>query len=220
MNVANITDIVIKILVLLTAVVVHEYSHGRMAEAMGDSTARRAGRLTLNPLPHLDPFYSVILPLFLIISGSPVLFAAAKPVPINPLMFRHRRSGLFWVGLAGPASNLVMAFVAGAMLGATWSWAPAIAVKFLGSFVTINCLLAVFNLIPLPPLDGSRLAEAVMPREWVRGYTAIEPFGIFIIFGLFFLVPRFFEAVILPVVNFLATMFTVWPQALAKLLGF
>jgi Zn-dependent protease len=220
MNLTNIGNIVIRILVLLIAVVIHEYSHGRMAEAMGDSTARRAGRLTLNPLPHLDPFYSVLLPLFLIISGSPVLFAAAKPVPINPMMFHDRRRGLFLVGLAGPASNLVMAFTGGVLLTATSAWAPAFVIMFLSEFVIINCLLAVFNLIPLPPLDGSRLAEAVMPREWVHGYTAIEPFGIFIIFGLFFLVPGFFEATILPAVNFLATVFMAWPQVLLKVLGF
>lgn len=206
--------------VLLVAVVVHEYAHGRVAELMGDPTARNAGRLTLNPIPHLDPFGSILLPLLLLLTGSPVLFAAAKPVPINPALFRDGRRGLFWVGLAGPASNLAMAFVTGLLLAFTWSWAPAIVITILSRFVTINCLLAVFNLIPLPPLDGSRLAEAVMPRKWIPGYSSIEPFGIFIIFGLFFLVPGFFSYTVLPAANFLATIFTVWPQLIARALGF
>jgi Zn-dependent protease len=220
LNLETIKMALLTLPVLLIAVVVHEYCHGRAAELMGDPTARNAGRLTLNPLPHLDPFGSVLLPLLLLVSGSPVIFAAAKPVPINPMFFRDRRKGLFWVGLAGPASNLVMGAIGGIILAATYSWAPMLVVEIVYRFVFINCLLAVFNLIPLPPLDGSRLAEAVMPKQWIHGYTSIEPFGIFIIFGMFFLVPGFFSYTVLPAATFLATIFSTWPQALAAVFGF
>ena len=220
MNAETIRTALLSLPALLIAVVVHEYCHGRAAELMGDPTARNAGRLTLNPIPHLDPFGSILLPLLLLVSGSPVLFAAAKPVPINPMFFRDKRRGLFWVGLAGPASNLAMGAIGGILVAATFSWAPVLLIEILYRFVFINCLLAVFNLIPLPPLDGSRLAEAVMPQKWIPGYSAIEPFGIFIIFGMFFLVPGFFSSTVLPAASFLATVFSAWPQMLAAALGF
>ncbi len=204
---------------LLVGVVVHEYAHGRVAELMGDPTARNAGRLTFNPLPHLDPFASVLLPLLLILTGSPILFAAAKPVPVNPMFFRRGRRDFFWVGIAGPISNLVIAFFSGIILAAIYTWAPGAIVMIMGRMVIVNCVLAVFNLIPLPPLDGSRLVEAYIPDKWLRGYMSIEPFGIFIIFGLFFLVPGFFDSVILPVVDWLATFFLTWPLRLLSLMG-
>lgn len=222
---SNLSDIFAKVLyvlpALLVGVVVHEYAHGRVAEMMGDPTARRAGRLTFNPLPHLDPFGSILLPLLLLVSGSPVLFAAAKPVPVNPMYFKHGRRDFFWVGVAGPVSNLIIAAISGVILAAVYSWAPgAITVlRVLESLVTINCVLAIFNLIPLPPLDGSRLVEAYMPEKWLKGYTSIEPFGIFIIFGLFFLVPGFFSTIIWPVVSGLATFFMTWPLVLLSLVG-
>jgi Zn-dependent protease len=222
---ANISDILARMLyvlpALLVGVVVHEYAHGRVAEMMGDPTARNAGRLTFNPLPHLDPFTSVLLPLLLLITGSPILFAAAKPVPVNPMFFKHGRRDFFWVGVAGPASNLCIAFLSGIVLAVVFAVAPGAytALRVLESMVTINCVLAVFNLIPLPPLDGSRLVEAYMPQQWLKGYTSIEPFGIFIIFGLFFFVPGFFNSVIWPVVSGLAAFFMSWPLILKSLIG-
>jgi Zn-dependent protease len=204
---------------LLVGVVVHEYSHGRVAELMGDPTARHAGRLTLNPLPHLDPFTSVLLPLLLLITGSPILFAAAKPVPVNPAYFTHGRRDFFWVGIAGPISNLCVAFVSGIILVGTYSWAPAFVIMLAGRMIIINCMLAVFNLIPLPPLDGSRLVQAYIPQNLLQGYSSIEPFGIFIIFGLFFFVPGFFDKLILPVVEGLATFFMSWPLYLLSMFG-
>jgi len=204
---------------LLVGVVVHEYAHGRVAELMGDPTARNAGRLTFNPLPHLDPFGSILLPILLILTGSPILFAAAKPVPVNPMFFKRGRRDFFWVGIAGPISNLAIAFVSGIILAAVYSWAPGAIVMIMGRMVIVNCVLAVFNLIPLPPLDGSRLVEAYMPDKWLKGYMSIEPFGIFIIFGLFFLVPGFFNLIILPIVDGLATFFMTWPLRLLSLFG-
>jgi Zn-dependent protease len=186
---------------------------------LGDSTARNAGRLTLNPLPHLDPFGSILLPLLLLISGSPILFAAAKPVPVNPMYFRRGRRDFFWVGIAGPISNLAIAFVSGLIMVGIWRWAPMVIIMLVQRLVIINCMLAVFNLIPLPPLDGSRLVEAFLPDNLLHGYMSVEPFGIFIIFGLFFFVPGFFDGVVLPVVDALATFFMTWPLSVLSLLG-
>lgn len=203
----SLLNLLLALPALLVGVVIHEYSHGRVAELMGDPTARQAGRLTLNPLPHLDPFGSVILPLLLILAGSPVLFAAAKPVPVNPYNFKRGRRDFFWVGLAGPASNLTVALAAGLLTSAVWSIAPYWVLVVGAEFVRINCLLAIFNLIPIPPLDGSRLVEAYMPGRLLEGYMAIEPFGIFIIFGLIFFFNTQFWAILGPVLKFLTTLF-------------
>lgn len=203
----NLLGLLLALPALIVGIVIHEYSHGRVAELMGDPSARRAGRLTLNPLPHLDPFGSVILPLFLIISGSPVLFAAAKPVPVNPHNFRHGRRDFFWVGLAGPVSNLAIALTAGLLTAAVWRLAPSWVLVVGAQFVRINIILAVFNLIPVPPLDGSRLVEAYLPESLLRGYMSIEPFGIFIIFGFIFFFNDAFWAVLGPIMRFLTTLF-------------
>lgn len=218
MDLSRFASILYALPALLVGVVVHEYAHGRVAELMGDPTARDAGRLTLNPLPHLDPFGSILLPLLLLISGSPVLFAAAKPVPVNPMYFRRGRRDFFWVGLAGPASNLSVAFVSGLIMAGIYGWAPGVLVMLVQRMVVVNCMLAVFNLIPLPPLDGSRLVEAVLPEQMLPGYMAIEPFGIFIIFGLFFFLPSFFEKLILPAVEITATFFMTWPLTVVTFL--
>jgi Zn-dependent protease len=218
-DLARLSAMLYSLPALLVGVVVHEYAHGRVAEMMGDPTARQAGRLTFNPLPHLDPFGSVLLPLLLLLAGSPVLFAAAKPVPVNPMFFKRGRRDFFWVGIAGPASNIAVAAVSGVILAALYSWAPGAVVMFMGRMVIVNCMLAVFNLMPLPPLDGSRMVEAFLPERWLKGYTSIEPFGIFIVFGLFFFVPGFFDKIILPVVEGLATFFMTWPLYLLSLIG-
>jgi Zn-dependent protease len=219
---SNISDIIAKALYILPAllvgVILHEYAHGRVAEMMGDPTARNAGRLTLNPLPHLDPFGSVLLPLLLLLMGSPVIFAAAKPVPINPMFFKRGRRDLFWVGIAGPATNISIAFVAGIILAGVYSWAPIFVINLMSYMVFINCILAVFNLMPLPPLDGSRMVEAFLPQQWLKGYMSIEPFGIFIVFGLFFFVPQF-GTLVFSTANGLATIFMSWPLSLLSLIG-
>jgi Zn-dependent protease len=192
---------------LLIAVIIHEYSHGRVAELVGDSTARHAGRLTFNPLPHIDPFGSVLLPLLLIVSGSPIIFASAKPVPINPAMFRRGRKDLLWVGLAGPASNLVLAAAAGLLTAGLQNILPWWLLNFLVQFVVINCVLALFNLIPFPPLDGSRIVEALLPLRWAQKYASIEPYGFVILFAFLFFFSGVFSAVLWPAVAFLARLF-------------
>jgi Zn-dependent protease len=165
----------IGIVILIVSVVLHEVSHGVVADRLGDPTARYAGRLTLNPLRHLDPVGSVILPAVLVVSGAPFVFGWAKPVPFNPRYLRHRRWGPALVGLAGPATNLVLAVLAGLLI--RWDVAGG---TFPVMVVVINLVLAVFNLLPVPPLDGSRLVAALLPPAYLQWYARLEGAGILI----------------------------------------
>lgn len=192
---------------LLMAVVVHEYSHGKVADLLGDPTPRLAGRLTLNPLPHLDPFSSVLLPLILIFIGSPIVFAAAKPVPINPLYLRGGRRSLIWVGVAGPLSNLVVAALAGLGASSIWGILPYFIQQFMVTLVILNIILAVFNLIPVPPLDGSRIVEGFLPARYLPAFRSIERFGILILFAFLIFFNRFFWAIVGPIMDFFTSLF-------------
>ena len=173
---------------LVFSVILHEVAHGLVALGQGDETALVSGRLTLNPVSHLDPVGSVIFPLMCVALKLPA-FGWAKPVPINPNRFRHRRSGVFLVSLAGPFTNfLIAALLAGAMyvLGAKTSllqgfpFLPSV----IAQVVLLNLVLAVFNLFPIPPLDGSRLVSAVLPPSLALRYNSLEPYGLFIVMGL------------------------------------
>jgi len=172
--------------VLFFSIVLHEYAHGYVAYRLGDTTARDAGRLTLNPLAHVDPIGTVILPLFLILTRSSFLFGWAKPVPINPMYFRNPMNGMALTGAAGPASNLIVAFAAAVLLRL---FGGVLGDGFLGQMLAygiyINVVLAVFNLMPIPPLDGSRVILPLVPREVARFYWQLEPYGMFIVIGLF-----------------------------------
>lgn len=203
----SLVNILLLIPALLIGVVIHEYSHGRVAELLGDPTARLAGRLTLNPLPHLDPFASVLLPLLLIAVGSPFVFAAAKPVPINPMYFRHGRRDLIWVGVAGPASNLILAGVVGLAASTVWILLPMLFKIFVVWLIRISIILAIFNLIPIPPLDGSRVVEGILPVQYLSGYRSVERYGILILFLFIFLFNRVFWAVIGPIMDFFTKLF-------------
>jgi Zn-dependent protease len=175
---------------LLFSVVVHEVAHGLSAEYCGDPTARMLGRITLNPLPHLDPIGSILVPLVLVLTNSHFFFAWAKPVPVNPYNFNRPRRDDILVSVAGPLSNLLLAFgfavvfvfflwitpVEGGLSG--WQ-ANMIALFRYG--IWINLILALFNLIPIPPLDGSHILENLLPPEAARRYAGLRPYGFIIL---------------------------------------
>jgi len=173
---------IFQIAILIVSIVIHEVSHGYMAYALGDPTAKEYGRLTLNPLKHLDIFGSLFLPFLLIISHSPVVLGWAKPVPYNPnLLYKDYKYGPLKVALAGPGSNLVVAGFFGLILrfGADFLSQP-ISLIF-GYIVLINCLLAVFNLIPIPPLDGSKILITFLPARYAAALERIEFGGILLV---------------------------------------
>jgi len=180
------------IIVLIFSVIIHEIAHGSVAYYLGDPTAKYAGRLTLNPLKHLDPMGSIILPLFLIILRSPILFAYAKPVPINPYNFKDQKYGSLKVALAGPASNLSIALIFGLALRfiPQITFLPGLIVMF-SYIVYINILLAIFNLIPIPPLDGSHILFALLPYEAKKIELFLRQFGIFILFFIILFLFRY-----------------------------
>lgn len=194
-------DFIFLLFVLLFSVVIHEVSHGYAALYQGDRTAAYMGRLTLNPLAHLDPFGSVILPFllyfFAVLSGStPVLFGWAKPVPYNPLALRNLRWGPAFVALAGPAANIALAVLFGGLMqvAAQMSLVTPALTSLLAVIVRINLLLAMFNLVPIPPLDGSKLLFAVLPDSLADVKFFLERYGVmllvlFLFFGLPLLAP-------------------------------
>jgi Zn-dependent protease len=174
---------------LFFAIILHEISHGVVALLFGDDTAKRAGRITLNPIPHIDPFGSIVLPALLTITGFGA-FGWAKPVPVNPAKLRNPRREMLFVGLAGPLSNFALvvgaAVAARAAYGAYTGDASRIAdlpllIQVLLFFALGNLLLGLFNLLPIPPLDGSSLIERVLPSQWLPGWYRFRPYGILVL---------------------------------------
>lgn len=186
----NIQLLSIQMVPFIMAVVFHEFAHGWVASKWGDTTAKDAGRLTLNPIPHLDPIGTVIFPLINMLSGFNALIGWAKPVPIDPRRFRKYRPGLFWVSLAGPGMNVLLAVLSAAVLCSLIRWLPRDFYlsepleKMASTSIILNFWLAVFNLIPLPPLDGSKILEAFLSYNATRKYEAITPYSFFILMGL------------------------------------
>jgi len=172
--------------VLFPSVILHEVSHGVVALACGDQTAKRAGRLTLNPLRHVDPFGTVLLPAMLVLSGAPA-FGYAKPVPVNLAALRHPRNQGLLVSLAGPATNL--ALVALATVALRLVRPTGTALEVLLDFGLINLILAVFNLIPLPPLDGSALVERLLPARWWPGWLSFRRYSMVLLLLLLLAAP-------------------------------
>jgi Zn-dependent protease len=198
---------VFTILVLILSVVVHEVAHGWAAYALGDPTAKLAGRLTLNPLPHLDPLGSVFLPLLLFITHSPILFGWAKPVPYNPYNLQAGRWGPAMVAVAGPVSNLFLAGIFSIIIRLTMGAMPIAFFQLTALIVIINLGLALFNLIPIPPLDGSKILFALIPYR----YRAIEE--VLTRYQLFFvlLVITLIAPLLLPIISFLFHLSTGLP---------
>jgi Zn-dependent protease len=184
MNFPHILETALMVVVLLFSIIVHEVAHGYVALLNGDPTARMLGRLTLNPVPHIDLMGSILLPLLLLISQSSFLIGWAKPVPVNPLNFRNYRWGEFAVSAAGPVSNLVLAVLFSFLLRLGFDNPGLTALAELG--LLINVTLALFNLIPIPPLDGSHILALVLPRELARLYSHLQPVGIVLIMILAF----------------------------------
>ena len=180
------------VIILIFSVIIHEISHGAMANYLGDPTAKQAGRLTLNPLKHLDPVGSIIVPIFFVIlsqaTGSGIVFGWAKPVPINPYNFRDKKYGSMKVALAGPGSNLLVALFFGLIL--RFYSGPIISSGIILMFsyiVYINILLAIFNLMPIPPLDGSHILFSLLPESARNLKIFLYEFGyLIILFVLFF----------------------------------
>ncbi|HET7923041.1 MAG TPA: site-2 protease family protein [Gammaproteobacteria bacterium] len=182
-----IQKIAIWVIPVLLAVTLHEAAHGWVANRLGDPTARMLGRLTLNPIKHIDPIGTVLVPAILLLLPGHFLFGWARPVPVSPRNFKHPRRDMALVGAAGPCANLLMG-VAWCIVARVGVSLPASAahvslpLALLGvAGIFVNVLLLVFNLIPLPPLDGGRVASGLMPREWARVYDRIEPYGFWIL---------------------------------------
>jgi Zn-dependent protease len=177
---------------LVIAITFHEASHGYVARLFGDDTAWRLGRVSFNPFKHIDPFGTVLLPALLLLMRSPILFGYAKPVPVNFQALRNPRSDSIWVAAAGPAMNLALATVAALAFhllillpDPARSWVA----ENLKNAVIINVLLAIFNLLPLPPLDGGRIVVGLLPDALANPLARLEPYGMMILIGVLFILP-------------------------------
>lgn len=177
---------------LLLAITLHEAGHGYAASMLGDQTARAHGRLTLNPTAHIDPFGTVVMPGLLMLLNAGFLFGYAKPVPVDARNLRRPRRDMVLVALAGPGMNVALALVAALALPLALVLPEAVApwtLANLDNLIKISLLLAVFNMLPLPPLDGGRVMVGLLPYAQARALARVEPFGIFIVLGLFILLP-------------------------------
>ncbi|MFA5111975.1 MAG: site-2 protease family protein [Desulfobaccales bacterium] len=184
MNFPYLLEAALMAVVLLFSVIVHEVAHGYVALLNGDPTARMLGRITLNPAPHIDPIGTILLPLLLLMTHAGILFGWAKPVPVNPLNYRNYRWGEFAVSAAGPVSNLVLAALFSMVLRLGINNPGLMQMAYFG--VSINIFLALFNLIPIPPLDGSHILVLFLPRELARLYAYLQPVGFVLILILFY----------------------------------
>jgi Zn-dependent protease len=198
---------------LIIAIVFHEVSHGLVANALGDPTAKRRGRLSFNPIKHVDPFGTVLLPMALAVTGAPI-FGWAKPVPVVASRLRNPRWHMILVALAGPGMNLLLALAAALLLGALVTAAPsgelwAFVGQNLLNFMAINVFLAVFNLLPMPPFDGGHVVEGLLPRRLAVHYRKIGRYGFLLLIILLLVVPMLFpsanivERIVGPPVNWI-----------------
>jgi len=206
----NISFFIFELIVFIFSVIIHEISHGYIAERLGDPTARLAGRLTLNPISHIDPFGSIILPLILaipVLFGAPaIIFGWAKPVPYNPLNLKDPKRGAGLIAIAGPISNLLLASVFGVIIRLMPNATTSPLGLLFAVIVYVNILLAVFNLIPIPPLDGSKVLFSILPdtEGSYRLATFLERYGYIILLAFIF----FGFGLIIPIIQSLFALIT------------
>jgi Zn-dependent protease len=185
-------DVSVWVLPLVIAITFHEAAHGFVAHHFGDNTAWEQGRVSFNPLRHIDPFGTLIMPAILLLSHSPFLFGYAKPVPVNFRALRHPRIDMVWVALAGPATNIALGLLA-AMAFHVLNFVPESAAQWLAdnlkNALVINVILAIFNMLPIPPLDGGRVAVGLLPRVLAAPLARLEPYGMLILIGVLIVLP-------------------------------
>jgi len=202
---------------VVLAVILHEVAHGWVADRLGDDTARWMGRLTLNPLKHLDPVGTVLIPLLLLVLHSPFLFGYARPVPVNFNKLRRPKQDMVWVAMAGPATNLILAFISSLLLALVVKGPPAMdwliqpVSLMCQASIIINMVLCIFNLLPLPPLDGGRIAVGLLPEPISHHLARLEPFGFFIIIAL--LLMGLFQNILGPVIFGISNVLIHWALA-------
>ncbi len=193
----NIVDLVIILVIVIGSVILHELSHGIVAYWLGDNTAKDSGRLSLNPLKHIDPYMSILVPVVLYLLGAPI-FGGAKPVPVDSRNLKWREWGMALVALAGPFTNLLIAFISfliGHFTGIIYSLNGGLFQFVVVELILINIGFAVFNLIPIPPLDGSRVLYATSPDGFRNVLTSLEPYGFILVYLLIFLFGNTFSNV-------------------------
>jgi len=203
MELSPIQYFTISIIPVLLAITVHEAAHGYAAKHFGDKTAYFLGRITLNPIKHIDPVGTVVIPGMLLLLSAPFLFGWAKPVPVNFSNLNNPKKDMMWVALAGPASNLVMAIIWAIILGLFKSSGASYALFVIGMAqvgIMINLVLMLLNLLPIPPLDGGRMAVSLLPSPWSYKLASIERYGMFIL--IFLIVSGLLSAILLPLLRF------------------
>lgn len=210
----------IGLVILVFSAILHELAHGIVADKLGDPTPRLSGRLTLDPRPHIDPFMSILLPGMMFLSGSPIIFGGAKPVPVDPFNLKEGRKDIALVALAGPLTNILLALAAGLLLRFLFSGynymdflngvqtQAEIVPYLIFSIMHLNLLLAIFNLLPIPPLDGSKVFSLILPEKEALTYLSIGRFGtLILLFLLFFPIAGFsLQALIGKLLSFAANL--------------
>lgn len=203
MELSPIQYFTISIIPVLLAITVHEAAHGYAAKYFGDKTAYFLGRITLNPVKHIDPVGTVVIPGMLLLLSAPFLFGWAKPVPVNFSNLNNPKKDMMWVALAGPASNLAMAIIWAIILGLFKSSGASYALFIIGMAqvgIMINLVLMLLNLLPIPPLDGGRMAVSLLPSPWSYKLASLERYGMFIL--IFLIVSGLLSAILLPLLRF------------------